>query len=120
MGHETDAAISVRAIVPDDAAAYRSILQRTSSQDRYCRFFHVVDYLDEEDVRRYVESRTDTIGVIAEQSGRAVGVAHAFFIEKQSAEIAMIVAGDGRRRGVGRLLFARLVAALQQRNCMCI
>jgi GNAT superfamily N-acetyltransferase len=120
MGHETDGALRVRAIVPGDADEYRSILQRTSPQDRYCRFFHVVDHFDEEDTARYVAARTDTIALIAERNGRALGAAHAFFIDKQCAEIAMIVASDGRGQGIGRLLFERLVAALQQRNCTCI
>jgi GNAT superfamily N-acetyltransferase len=120
VGIETDAEISVRAIVPNDAPAYRSILQRTSAQDRYCRFFHVVDHLDDDAIERYVEVRADTIGLIAERHGRALGVAHAFFIDKRRAEIAMIVASDGRRQGVGRLLFERLIAALQRRGCMCV
>jgi hypothetical protein len=49
--------------------------------------------------------------------GKKLAVAHAFFIDEGRAEIAMLVANDVRRVGVGRLLFDRLIAALQQRRC---
>lgn len=115
MAHEIDAAVHVRAIVPSDADNYRDILQRTSAEDRYCRFFHTVDHFGGA-VERYVEARTDTIGLIAEKHGRPLGVAHAFFITEGCAEIAIVVAHDTRYLGVGRQLFNRLIAALQQRE----
>jgi len=48
---------------------------------------------------------------------RPLGVAHAFFIDEGCAEIAFVVANDGRHLGVGRMLLERLLAALQQRRC---
>jgi GNAT superfamily N-acetyltransferase len=117
MTHAIDAAVNVRAIVPSDADNYRGILQRTSAEDRCCRFFHAVDHFDDDAIDRYVKASPDAIGLIAEQHGRTIGVAHAFFIDEGRAEIAMIVANDARRLGVGRLLFDRLIAALQQRRC---
>jgi GNAT superfamily N-acetyltransferase len=119
MAHEIHAAVRVRAIVPSDADNYRDILQRTSAEDRYCRFFHTVDHFGGA-VERYVEARTDTIGLIAEKHGRPLGVAHAFFINEGCAEIAIVVARDARYLGVGRRLFDRLIAALQQRECTSI
>jgi GNAT superfamily N-acetyltransferase len=120
MAQAIDTGVSVRAIVPSDADNYRSILLRTSPQDRFCRFFHAVGHFDDEAVARYVESNTEAIGLIAEQRGRPLGVAHAFFIDKESAEIAMLVANDAQHGGVGRLLFDRLMAALQQRRCVTV
>ena len=64
-----------------------------------------------------MKARPDAIRLIAEQHGRPLGVAHAFFIDEGRAEIAMVVANDARHLGVGRLLFDRLIAALQQRRC---
>jgi GNAT superfamily N-acetyltransferase len=116
MTHSIGAAVSVRAIVPGDGH-YRDILQRTSAEDRCCRFFHVVDHFDDDAIDRYVKARPDVIGLIAEQHGRPLGVAHAFFIDEDRAEIAMVVANDARHLGVGRLLFDRLIAALQHRRC---
>jgi GNAT superfamily N-acetyltransferase len=117
MAPATDTALNVRAIVPSDGDSYRGILQRTSAEDRCCRFFHAVDHFDDAAIDRYVKASPDAIGLIAEQHGRSLGVAHAFFIDEGHAEIAMIVANDARRVGVGRLLFERLMAALQQRRC---
>src|SRR5450755_4161858 len=117
MAHAIDAAVTVRAIVPSDADNYRGILQRTSAEDRCCRFFHAVDHFDDDAIDRYVKASDDAIGLIAERHGRPLGVAHAFFIDEGRAEIAMIVADDARRLGVGRLLFDRIMAALQQRRC---
>jgi GNAT superfamily N-acetyltransferase len=112
-----DATVRIRAIVPSDADNYRSILLRTSAEDRYCRFFHVVDHFDDAAVDSYVKASPDTIGLIAEKDGQALGVAHAFFIDEGCAETAFVVANDARHLGVGRLLFERLIAALQQRRC---
>ena len=112
-----DATVRIRAIVPSDADNYRSILQRTSAEDRYCRFFHVVDHFDDAAVDSYVKASPDTIGLIAEKHGQPLGVAHAFFIDEGCAETAFVVANDARHLGVGRLLFERLIVALQQRPC---
>lgn len=120
MKHALDGAVRVRAIVPSDADNYRSILQRTSAEDRYCRFFHVVDHFDDNAVDHYVEARADTIGLIAEKHGRPLGVAHAFFIDEERAEMALVVASEARHLGVGRLLFERLIAALQRSGCMSV
>jgi ribosomal protein S18 acetylase RimI-like enzyme len=117
VAHAIDAAVKVRAIVPSDADNYRGILQRTSAEDRCCRFFHAVDHFDDDEIDRYVKASPDVIGLIAEQHGRPLCVAHAFFTDEGRAEIAIIVANDARRLSVGRLLFDRLIAALQQRRC---
>jgi len=103
----------VRPISPSDEAAYRTILERTSSEDRYCRFFHVVDHFDLEEVHRFVEDRADTIGMIAEEDGEPLGAAHAVLLEGGSAELAIVVSGEARRRGVGNALLTALIARLR-------
>lgn len=107
----------VRPIEPGDGDAYRSILERTSEEDRYCRFFHVVNHFDLREIRRFVEPQPDTIGLIAEDGRAAYGAAHAFFLSDRSAEIAIVVAGDVRRHGVGHALLERLIAELTARGC---
>jgi len=101
--------VTVRRIRPSDEAAYRDILDRTTDEDRYCRFFHVVDHFDPAEVHRYVERRDDTIGMIAEEHGLAFGCAHAVAIDERSAELAIVVAHDARRRGVGLALVRALI-----------
>jgi len=106
----------VRAIVPSDEDGYRSILERTSPEDRYCRFLHRVDHFDPAEVHRFVETRDDLFGVIAEEDGVALGAAHAAVIDPATAELGIVVAQDARRRGIGDLLLDALIAELQRRG----
>jgi GNAT superfamily N-acetyltransferase len=108
----------IRPIAPSDSASYRSILARTTAEDLYCRFFHVVDQDELNDVQPFVEPRPDTIGFIAEDGAKALGVAHAFFSPNYAeAEIAIVVARDARRCDVGHALLERLIDELRARNC---
>ena len=102
----------VREIRPGDAEAYRSILERTTEEDRYCRFFHAVDHFDEAEIQRFVDPGQDTLGFIAEDAEHALGVAHAMRIGPDRAELAIVVASDARHVGVGTALFAHLLKAL--------
>lgn len=111
------AAITVRSVNADDAGAYHSILERTSEEDRYCRFFHIVNHFDLNEIKRFVEPRGDTVGFIAEDESGPLGVAHAFFISSDAAEIAIVVASDVRCRHVGHQLLERLIEALVERRC---
>jgi acetyltransferase len=109
-------AISVRPIRPSDEAAYRNILERTTDEDRYCRFFHVVDHFDPAEVHRYVEECSDTIGFIALDDGVPLGSVHAVAIDARTAELAIVVAHDARKRGVGRALIEALTAEIRRRG----
>ena len=106
----------VRSIEPSDEDAYRAILEATSAEDRYCRFFHAVDHFDPGEVRRFVETRDDTIGVIAFDEDRPLGVAHAVTLDAGSAELAIVVARGVRHDGVGSALVEALVARLKARG----
>jgi GNAT superfamily N-acetyltransferase len=111
-----DSIITIRPVGVTDADAYRDVLDRTSEEDRYCRFFHVVNHFDLSEIKRFVEPRSDTVGFIAEDGSTALGVAHAFFTADTSAEIAIVVAADARCRGVGRALLERLIDVLIERG----
>jgi GNAT superfamily N-acetyltransferase len=111
--------MKIRWIRPDDATAYRSILERTSDDDRYNRFFHLVDALDPADVQRSVEQRADMLGAIAfDEAGLALGAGHAALLGDRSAELAIVVAADARRRGVGRELLQSIMTELEKRGYM--
>ncbi len=109
--------MQIRPIKPSDTEHYRSILERTSPEDRFCRFFHAVDHFDQAEIRRFVELPADAVGFIAEENGRALGVVHAFMVGRDTAELAIIVAADARRKGVGLALTKRVIAALRARGC---
>jgi len=103
-------------MTPDDGPLYQSILTRTSELDRYFRFFKPTDALASTDVRLGVEKRDDMVGLIALDGSRAVGAAHAALLGDRSAELAVIVAGDGRERGVGKTLLLTLITYLERRG----
>ena len=106
----------VRSIVPSDEDAYRAILEDTSAEDRYCRFFHLVDHFDPDEVHRFVETGPGMIGVIAFDGETPLGAAHAALIDDASGELAIVVARAARRRGVGAALIDALIARLRERG----
>ncbi|HWT04596.1 MAG TPA: GNAT family N-acetyltransferase [Xanthomonadales bacterium] len=106
----------VRSIAPTDEEAYRTILESTTAEDRYCRFFHMVDHFDPEEVQRFVEDRADTIGVIAFEGTVPLGAAHAVLLDEESAEIAIVVARGTRHVGVGTALLDALIARAKERG----
>ncbi len=99
----------IRPITAANRENYRRILEDTTDEDRYCRFFHAVDHFDAEFIDEYVRERPGTIGFIA-VNGEPLGSAHAIAIDPQSAELAVVVARKGRRRGIARALVERVIA----------
>lgn len=106
----------VRSIEPSDEDAYRAILETTSAEDRYCRFFHLVDHFDPAEVHRFVETRDDMLGTIAFDGDEPLGAAHAVLLDAESAELAIVVAAGARHRGVGAALLDALIARLRARG----
>ncbi|GAC1311321.1 MAG: hypothetical protein NVSMB21_20560 [Vulcanimicrobiaceae bacterium] len=103
----------IRRLNPDDEDAYRSILARTSAEDRYFRFFVAQDGLDPAEIRDAVGDRPDLVGFLAEQDGLPLGVSHGSFLGNGSAELTVLVAQDARRRGVATALLSATVAELR-------
>ena len=106
----------VRPIAPTDEDAYRAILESTTAEDRYCRFFHRVDHFDAEEVHRFVEDRDDTIGVIAFEGPAPLGAAHAVVLDDETAELAIVVSSGARHDGVGTALLEALIARVRARG----
>jgi GNAT superfamily N-acetyltransferase len=111
-----DVTMLVRSIAPSDEDAYRAILEDTSAEDRYCRFFHLVDHFDPDEVHRFVETGPGMIGVIAFDGETPLGAAHAARIDAESDELAIVVPGAARRRGVGTALVDALIVRLRERG----
>ncbi|HEY0394863.1 MAG TPA: GNAT family N-acetyltransferase [Candidatus Elarobacter sp.] len=108
----------VRPIEPSDEDAYRAILEATTPEDRYCRFFHRVDHFDAAEIRRFVETRADTLGVIAFDGAAPLGAAHAVLLDAETAELAIVVGRGARHDGVGTALLDALVVHLRERGVL--
>src|ERR1035438_8002512 len=111
-----EAAYTIRDVTTSDVASYRRILIGSSSRDRYYRFFHYVKSFDDEQLHRQLEPCTDVVGVIAMDAVNPLGIAHAFVQPDGSAEFAVIITGNARRRGVAASLFGTIITALQTRS----
>lgn len=109
------AQLTVRPINPDDLNSYRAVLEATSPEDRYCRFFHYINHFDDAELRRFVEHRPDMAAFIAEESHLPIGAAHGFLTDGQRAELGIIVAAR-ERRGVGTALMTQLITELRRRD----
>lgn len=109
--------MNVRLIAPSDYEDYAKLLESTSDEDRYCRFFHVVKTFDPREIHRFVDAQPDVIGVIAENHLQKLGVAHGFLLGDGAAEIAVLVSANARRQGVGFALVTKLIDELRARGC---
>ena len=108
-------ALAIRPVRRDDAAAIAAIYAY------YVRNSAVTFELDPPDAEE-MATRIDTIlplypYLVAEEQGAVVGYAYAGRIYERAAyrwtaEATVYVAHDRHRRGIGRLLYDRLVAAL--------
>jgi GNAT superfamily N-acetyltransferase len=107
----------VRHIAPSDYEDYARLLESTSDEDRFCRFFHVVKCFDPREIHRFVDDQPDVVGLIAEDHLQKLGVAHGFLLPGEAAEIAVLVAANARRRGVGVALVKELIEELRAREC---
>jgi hypothetical protein len=107
---------TIRDVTTSDVASYRRILLDTSSRDRYYRFFHHVKHFDDVHLRRQLEPCTDAVGVIAQDGVDPLGIAHAFVQPDGSAEFAVVIAANARRRGVAASLFGTIVMLLRSRG----
>jgi GNAT superfamily N-acetyltransferase len=112
--------VTLRAIEPEDAPALRRAFEQLSPVSRYRRFQRDVPELTEE-MASYL-TRVDGVSHLAWiavhvspdlKDERIVGVARAIRLEDKAdvAEIAVTVADDFQRHGLGRILLEALGAA---------
>lgn len=111
-----------RLVRPDDKAALLEGLKRMSPESRYLRFFSARDnltpselaYLTEIDQERHFALAVGTEG----ESPVGYGVGR-FVCDRDDptrAEVAVAVVDDAQGKGLGRMLFERLVVAARERG----
>ncbi|HEX8790444.1 MAG TPA: GNAT family N-acetyltransferase [Polyangiaceae bacterium] len=111
------ATVHVRPVRPSDERFLRAAFHELSAHSRYQRFLGPVSELSDA-LWRYlcdVDGRDHVAFVALADESQAVGVAR--FVRQSSstvAEVAVTVADAWQRRGLGSLLFARLVEAARR------
>jgi GNAT superfamily N-acetyltransferase len=120
--------IVLRLIRPEDKDLLRAGFDRLSPESRYARFLAPKSSLSDDELRYLCdvdhESHLAIGAVRAHRDGDAgsgpVGLGIARFIRlaepPNTAEAAIAVADEAQHRGLGRLLFVRLVAAAAERG----
>jgi len=111
--------VSLRLIRPDDKGRLLEILGALSAHSRTMRFFVARSHISEHELRYLTElDFVDHFAILAQRGDESVGVAR-FVRQKSRAEVAepaLAVIDSLHARGLGRILFGRLVAAARERG----
>jgi RimJ/RimL family protein N-acetyltransferase len=113
--------VLVRSVEPCDAEELAAGYQSLSDTSAYQRFFTIMPRLSPQQLRFFtqVDHRDhEALGAVAPETGQGVGIAR--FIRSDtdpaSAELAIIVADDWQRRGVGFQLLRTLLRRAREEN----
>ncbi|MDD7967817.1 GNAT family N-acetyltransferase [Actinomycetospora lemnae] len=113
--------VLVRSVEPGDAEELAAGYQSLSESSAYQRFFTVLPQLSPQQLRFFtqVDHRDhEALGAVAPETGQGVGIAR--FIRSDtdpaSAELAIAVADDWQRRGVGFQLLRLLLTRARQED----
>lgn len=121
--------VVLRLVYPEDKELLRREFERWSHESRYARFLSAKSKLTDDELRYLTEVDHEdhfAIGAVGEAgdgNGEPIGLGIARFIrlpqrpgEPVTAEAAISVADFAQGKGLGRLLFLRLVAAAAERG----
>jgi GNAT superfamily N-acetyltransferase len=116
-------AIRLRLIRPDDKALMLAAWERLSPESRYRRFLSAKTILTEAELRYLTEvDHVNHVAIGATRGRRgkreALGVARFVRLEDRPsvADAAVTVVDDAQRKGLGRILLSRLIAAARERG----
>ncbi len=119
-------AVRLRLLAPEDKLALRRGFERLSAESRYARFLAPKTTLNDDELRYLCDIDQDhhfALAAIAEEGdghGEPIGLGVARFIRLADrpdvAEAAIAVADEAQHKGLGKLLFLRLVAAAAERG----
>jgi GNAT superfamily N-acetyltransferase len=113
--------VVVRLLRPDDRELLRAGFGRLSPESRYRRFFAAKNELSARELRYLTECdqvHHVALGATSADGERGLGVARYIVLDDEPglAEAAIAVADEVQGRGLGSLLFQRLVAAARERG----
>ncbi|CAA9394839.1 MAG: hypothetical protein AVDCRST_MAG32-2567 [uncultured Nocardioides sp.] len=113
--------VLVRSVEPRDAEELAAGYQLLSDTSAYQRFFAILPRLSPQQLRFFTQvdhHDHEALGAVAPETGQGVGIAR--FIRSDtdptSAELAIAVADDWQRRGVGFQLLRTLLRRAREEN----
>lgn len=105
-------AIDVRPVVPGDLAAIDRFITRLSPRSRFLRFHAPVRRLTSEQLAGIVDvDHRSRETIVALEGRRVVALGQYLGVGAGTAELAIVVADDRQRRGLGALVVGQLAAA---------
>lgn len=117
-------AVRLRLLTPGDRAKLRDGFDHLSPESRYTRFFAAMPRLSETTLDRLLDTDDwNRLAIVAEAGDRPMADAAGYGIarftrldDSTAAEAAVVVVDDMQRRGLGKLLLARISAAARERG----
>lgn len=116
-------AINLRLVRPGDKEIFLEAWERLSPESRYRRFLSPKPMLTDAELRYLTElDQVDhlAIGAAVDRGGTTQGLGVARFVRvadrADAADVAVTVVDDAQRKGLGRLLVSRLIAAARERG----
>lgn len=116
-------AVTLRLVRPGDKELFLEAWERLSPESRYRRFLSPKLALTDAELRYLTElDHVDhlAIGAAVDRGGTTQGLGVARFVRvagrSDAADVAVTVVDDAQRKGLGRLLVSRLIAAARERG----
>ncbi len=110
--------VHLRPICPDDADGLVGLMERSSDQTRYYRFFGPMKRLSEKDLRRFTHVDHDNrVAFVLLLGDQLIGVGrYDRYPDTDDAEVAFLIEDAHQGRGLGSVLLEHLAAAALERG----
>jgi acyl-CoA synthetase (NDP forming)/RimJ/RimL family protein N-acetyltransferase len=110
--------VHLRPITPEDAEGIVGLMERSSDQTRYYRFFGPMRRLSDKDLHRFTNVDHDArVAFVVLLGDRLIGVGrYDRYPDTDDAEVAFLIEDAHQRRGLGSVLLEHLAAAARERG----
>ncbi|MGY1856860.1 bifunctional acetate--CoA ligase family protein/GNAT family N-acetyltransferase [Modestobacter sp. SYSU DS0290] len=110
--------VHLRPITPEDADGIVGLMDRSSEQTRYYRFFGPVRRLSDKDLHRFTHvDHVDRVAFVVLLGDELIGVGRYDRLPGTAdAEVAFLIEDAHQRRGLGSVLLEHLAAAARERG----
>jgi acyl-CoA synthetase (NDP forming)/RimJ/RimL family protein N-acetyltransferase len=110
--------VHLRPITPEDADGIVGLMERSSDQTRYYRFFGPMRRLSDKDLHRFTHVDHDSrVAFVVLLGDRLIGVGrYDRYPDTDDAEVAFLIEDAHQRRGLGSVLLEHLGAAARERG----